>query len=447
MRIRSLIALAAALFLALSLATAQESPQVPAIEAPIAAEESAVEGSVPGAAAVEPAVEVPPAEAPAADAPLGGIEGSVPAPAVEEPAVEESLAEEPIAAELQSEVERLGIALEEANAIIDELRVEAWDLKDKAKAAEEIAKAERATAEAAETAANAALAEAAIAAEERAAIEAAAQGQDESGLADALSAAEERVAALSIEAEAQAREAEAQAKKAAVSEKTAAELKTKIASLEARIIELEAKREVKAATLASWGGLRIESDAFPELLRKGFDGASKRMGSWKIKDGIAAQTDAAQYFSRLTFPMIQSATPTLYSFDVLAGPKGWVGAGLHFFAEGVKKPKGYGEGKSLLVWLTRDAKMRGDNETYLQIYRSDDDVNMERVLDAEIQEGVAAWNHLDILYEPGAEFVVIAVNGTVRTAYRTFFGIGTGVSVSLRTLGAGVAFRNFEVRR
>jgi hypothetical protein len=174
---------------------------------------------------------------------------------------------------------------------------------------------------------------------------------------------------------------------------------------------------------------------------------NRSVGSWKIDGELASQLDPAQYFSRLTFPAVQTRKPTLYSFEVRTGDKGWVGAGLHFFADAVKKPRGYGEGKSLLVWLTRDVKMRGGPETYLQIYRSDDDVNMGRVLDARLQEGLGRWNKVEVLYDPQAEFVVVAVNDVVRAAYRTFFGIGSGVTVSLRTLGAGVSFRNFEVRR
>jgi hypothetical protein len=389
-----------------------------------------------GTAEEGPETAAPEVEEPAAEAPAEAEEDAAVAPDLEEPSVAPGAPSGTDAAnqskvdELLAEVDRLGAALEEANAIIDELRGEAWDLKEKARAAEELAKSERAAAEAAT---NAADAQAAMTADGTKTAE------RDAALSARDAAVKDRDAALT--------ERDAAIARAEAAEREAAELRTKAAALEARITELAAKREATAGVLSTWGTLRIDPSSFPELLRRGFDGATRRMGSWKIADGVASQTDGAQYFSRLTFPMLQSEKPTLYSFDVKAGAKGWVGAGLHFFAEGVRKPKGYGEGKSLLVWLTRDAKMRGDNETYVQIYRSDDDVNMERVLDAEIKEGVAAWNRIDILYEPGPEFVVIAVNGTVRAAYRTFFGIGSGVSVSLRTLGAGVSFRNFEVRR
>jgi len=220
-----------------------------------------------------------------------------------------------------------------------------------------------------------------------------------------------------------------------------------VAELEAKIASLESGRDNLYGKLASFGSLRLDSSAFPELIRSGFDGYKARLGTWKLAGGVLSQADKSQYFARITFPLVQSSKPFLYSFETKAGAKGWVGTGIHLFAEGVKRAKGFGEGKSLLVWLTRDAKVRGNDGSYLQVYRSDSDVSMERVLDAKIKEKLDGWNKVEVLYEPANEFIVIAVNGTVRAAYRTYFGIGAGVSMSLRTLGDGIAFRNLEVRR
>jgi hypothetical protein len=231
--------------------------------------------------------------------------------------------------------------------------------------------------------------------------------------------------------------------RAAESEK----LKARVAELEARIASLESGREGMYDKLAAFGKLRIDSSLFAEALRTGFDGSTPRLGTWKLSEGILSQTDKKQFFSRLTFPLTQSARPVLYSFETRTGKDGWVGTGIHLFAADVKRQKGYGEGKSLLVWLTRDEKTRGNDGTYLQVYRSDSDVSMERVLDAKIKEGLDAWNKVEVLYEPAEEFIVIAVNGSIRAAYRTYFGIGAGVSMSLRTLGGGVQFKNLEVRR
>jgi chemotaxis protein histidine kinase CheA len=298
--------------------------------------------------------------------------------------------------ETLAEIAKLSAELEEANAVIDELRTESYDLKNAVDTAENKAKAAMAIAEASDA--------------QRLAAEHAAEQ------ADALAA-------------------------------DATKLKAKVAELEAKIAKLESGRDELYGKLASFGNLRLDPETFTELMRKGFDGYKVRLGTWKLTNGVLSQTNAKQYFSRLTFPLVQSSTPVLYSFETKASAKGWVGTGIHLFADGVKKGKGFGEGKSLLVWLTRDSKVRGNDGTYLQVYRSDSDVSMERVLDAKIKERLDGWNRVDVLYEPGNEFIVIAVNGTVRAAYRTYFGIGAGATISLRTLGDGVQFRNLEVRR
>ena len=327
-------------------------------------------------------------------------------------------------AESLAEIARLSAKLEESNALIDGLKKEAEELQAKARLAEDKAKAAEAISEASD--AQLKVAEAAAAKSDADASEA--------------KAAAAKADASAAEAKANAAKADANAAEAEWYRKNAAELQAKILSLETGRDELYGK-------LSSFGSLRLEAASYPTVLRSGFDGSKPRLGTWKQSAGILSQTDARQYFSRLTFPLVQSSKPILYSFETKTGAKGWVGTGIHLFTEGVKKTKGYGEGKSLLVWLTRDLKLRGNDGTYLQVYRSNGDVSMERVLDAKIKERLDSWNRIEVLYEPSEEFLVIAVNGSVRAAYRTFFGIGTGATMSLRTLGGGVQFRNLEVRQ
>jgi hypothetical protein len=390
------------------------APADPAAEAP-AAELPAATDEAPAAAPEEGAAgeEAPVAEAPAAtdEAPAAAPEAS--AASEEAPAAAAPQDE----AAILAEIERLSAKLEEANGVIDELRSESYDLKNKAEEAESKAQAAQEEADRANAAADTFNSKAAAA----------------QAIADATEA--QLKAAEDAAARAEALAADAQA------------LKDRVAELEAKIASLESGREALYGKLASFGSLRISASDFPELLRSGFSDGKTRLGTWKQGSGVLSQTDKSQYFSRLTFPLVQSSKRILYSFETKTGSKGWVGTGIHLFAEGVKKPKGYGEGKSLLVWLTRDAKVRGNDGSYLQVYRSDNDVSMERVLDAKIKERLDGWNRIDVLYEPAEEFIVLAVNGTVRAAYRTYFGIGAGVSMSLRTLGEGVQFRNLEVRR
>jgi len=168
------------------------------------------------------------------------------------------------------------------------------------------------------------------------------------------------------------------------------------------------------------------------------------MGSWKISGATATQADASQYFSRLELPLPQGEATTLYRFKARSTGSGWVGLGLHLYVEDVQKTRGYGEGKSLLVWFTRDRSGRGDDATYLQLYRSDDDVVMERMFDAELSDGIDAWRLVEIVYDPRAEYIAVSVDGTLRVVYKTFFGRDSGATVSLRTLGGGASFSDFS---
>lgn len=201
---------------------------------------------------------------------------------------------------------------------------------------------------------------------------------------------------------------------------------------------------VPASALGYLSGWKLDTSRFTKKLRDGFDGSSARMGSWKIAGATASQSDASQYFSRLELPLAQGKAPMLYRFKARSTGKGWIGLGLHLYVEDVLKKRGYGEGKSLLVWFTRDRDSRGDDATYLQLYRSDDDVVMERMFDAELQDGIDAWRLVEVVYDPGAEYIAVSVDGVLRIVYKTFFGRNAGATAALRTLGGGVSFSEFS---
>lgn len=194
--------------------------------------------------------------------------------------------------------------------------------------------------------------------------------------------------------------------------------------------------------LAGWS---IDTSRFGTRIRNGFEGSLPRIGSWRVAGDIATQTDASQYFSRLEMPLAQKDKAMLYRFYAKSGGTGWAGIGLHIFVENVQKKRGYGEGRSLLVWFTRDRAARGDDATYLQVYRSDTDVVMERMLDAELETGLERWRLVEVAYDPVAEYIAVAVDGQLKAVYKTFFGRDSGATVSLRTLGGGNSFKAFSV--
>ena len=215
--------------------------------------------------------------------------------------------------------------------------------------------------------------------------------------------------------------------------------------LERRIAELEAERDGLAGRLAAERAGRLDLEPYDELLLSGFGSARPRIGTWKVEGGRASQLDAKAFFARLEMPLEQTKRPYLYRFTARSEGQGWVGLGLHLFASNVRSRKGYGEGRSLLVWLTRDPEERRIDATYLQLYRSDDDVNMERVLDAKLEERISDRNLVEVLYDPETGYLAVALNGRLAAKYRTWFGIEGGIGVSLRSLGGGASFSGFEV--
>jgi cell division protein FtsB len=193
------------------------------------------------------------------------------------------------------------------------------------------------------------------------------------------------------------------------------------------------------------GFVAIMKERLTRRLTGGFGIGTPDTGTWEVRPDFAVQTDPDAYFAKLAMPADQSEAPVLYSFTVRTLDDGWVGAGLHLFVDEVEKRRGYGMGSSLLVWFTRDPEHRMTQTTYLQLYRSDDDVSMARVLDAAVPHDLDDYLSVDVLYEPASQYITVAVNGTDRIRYRTWFGIDSGVELALRSLGRA-EFRDFTVR-
>ncbi|MEI6875471.1 MAG: hypothetical protein WCL50_10130 [Spirochaetota bacterium] len=213
-----------------------------------------------------------------------------------------------------------------------------------------------------------------------------------------------------------------------------------------RLAALESEKGELAAKLGADRGGIIDLADWPRLLVSGFEGAKPRIGKWTLSSTTAEQTNAKEFFSRLDLPLGQRNRPYLYRFSASTDGAGWVGLGLHFFASEVKARRGYGEGRSLLLWFTRDPAIRKTDATWLQLYRSDSDVLMERVLDAKLEEGLGSLLNVEAIYDPSSGILSVTINSRLAVRYRAWFGIEQGLGVSLRTLGSGGKFSGFEVR-
>lgn len=227
-------------------------------------------------------------------------------------------------------------------------------------------------------------------------------------------------------------------------------------ALRRRIRELEGRNRELSAEKAA-----IEQEVRATLLRDGFiaalrpslgavvldslETAEAQLGAWQVIGNAATQRDPEMLFGKLVLPLDQGTAPVLYSFDARSNDSAdeWVGFGLHIYVADVEK-KGYGLGDSLLVWLTRDREVYKTDKTHLQLYRSDDDINMGRVMDAVITDPITDYVGVEVLYEPVRQYITIAVDGVEKIRYKTWFGIDEGLEIALRTLGTA-EFRNLTV--
>jgi len=196
------------------------------------------------------------------------------------------------------------------------------------------------------------------------------------------------------------------------------------------------------------GLLSIETarSTFGTIVRNGFSGGTESLGTWSFDENAVDQVDPDVFFAKLRFPLEQHTDePVLYAVTVMTPDPGWVGAGVHLFASAVDHPAGYGHGVSLLVWLTRDVDVYGSDKTYLQIYRSTNDVEMERIAHAALPERIEAGARLEVLLDPQTNYITVAVNGEERFRYFVFFPLSDGVEVSLRSLGRA-RFEELQIR-
>ena len=183
-----------------------------------------------------------------------------------------------------------------------------------------------------------------------------------------------------------------------------------------------------------------------QVVRPNLDAGEAHRGRWvsEAPDRIV-QADPAARFAKLRIGYDQDSRPRLYRFIARALDEGWAGVGLHLSVEDVATPRGYGHGKSILIWLTRDAAEYGVDTTFLEVYVSSDDVNMNRVAQAAIDSQLSAPHAVEVLFDPGANIVTMAVNGVEYLRYRLTLPAESSVEVALRALGRG-EFRDLEIR-
>lgn len=180
----------------------------------------------------------------------------------------------------------------------------------------------------------------------------------------------------------------------------------------------------------------IVSGATPAVLKLG----EAVFGTWNLTTAGAVQTNGTLRYAKFPVPLSQTSSQTLYGFSGKAAGSGWVGYGAHFFASGSKRNDGYGYGQSYLVWLTRDQGYYKNDSTYVQLYRSYDDVTMVQIGSVAIPESISSELDTEVIYDRARKTLTVYVNGKKLLEQVVEDPIWSGDMVALRTLGSGVSF-------
>jgi len=118
----------------------------------------------------------------------------------------------------------------------------------------------------------------------------------------------------------------------------------------------------------------------------GLGGWTGSNGSWSVRDARLVQSDVAGAMTKAYLRVPQSGVMR-YEFDVMyvggAEQDGYGAFGIHVFADNIIPSKSWGNGKSILFWVTFDPKAYGVNPAagtafYGQVYKSTSDVDLNR---------------------------------------------------------------------
>ena len=107
-------------------------------------------------------------------------------------------------------------------------------------------------------------------------------------------------------------------------------------------------------------------------------GVVNASGNWHVKNGLLIQENIKETMAIISFPVKQKGE-MLYQFDlkyIAGGEDDYAGFGLHISVDKPAKNRSWGNGKSVLLWLTYDPDQYGYPGFFAQIYTSKNNVKM-----------------------------------------------------------------------
>jgi hypothetical protein len=224
------------------------------------------------------------------------------------------------------------------------------------------------------------------------------------------------------------------------------ELKIGILMEELAEAQAAAQTAIAAAKTAGADVSAMKVSTPGRLVQSGFTGGRSLAGNWTVEAGGATQSDPNQYFAKFMIPLTQSSELSTFSFDATVKGDGFAGYGLHFYASNEARGNGYGLGDSYLVWLTRDPDYYGTDTTYLQLYRSYDDVKMIQLVSVAIPTSMTDSNTVEVQYARRTGLITVSINGMTYPSFIVDRPIMSGNKIALRSLGGPVTFSDLTVK-
>jgi tetratricopeptide (TPR) repeat protein len=181
-------------------------------------------------------------------------------------------------------------------------------------------------------------------------------------------------------------------------------------------------------------------------IARGLEAFRPVLGTWKSDKVLATHLMADEYFAKMILPVAQPDGAYRFLLEARSTGSQWVGFGLHFAARPMVTHRGYGEGRSWLVWFTSDPIHLGSAQSRLQLYKSDLDTSLVMVADLPIPESLFDTNDIEIVVLPGEGSVIVNVNGIERLRKTGLDGLAGGDYVILRALDK-TEFSAFEAQK
>jgi len=223
-----------------------------------------------------------------------------------------------------------------------------------------------------------------------------------------------------------------------------AKYETEVSSLKGQLSSLKSTQVSMVKTTTTMKSTQRKPET---VILSGFNRGKAVYGNWNVSYNSVKQTNNRLKFAKYSIPVYQNRSVTSYAFTAKAdSTSGWIGYGLHFFASGEKTGRGYGFGRSYLVWLTRDSAYFKSNNTYLQLYESYNDIKMIQLASVKIPSAINSTINTEILYDKSAGKIYVSVNGENVLTFNPGFPIVSGNKIAFRTLGGPVQFTELKVK-